>query len=70
MIKAIILYFKLWEPKYWYRESTNEWVLEVAIEIHGKYHRTSRYTHKFKFMTNLVWIQNVWGVFRDLERYV
>jgi hypothetical protein len=69
-LKALRLYFVMRETKYWHRNSTNEWVLEVNTQIVGEYNCTSRHPHKFKFMTNLVWLRYFWGTVNDLRNYV
>lgn len=65
-IKALYLYFNIRKYHYWYRESTNEWVFEVDVQIVKKYNCTSRYSHKYKQMCWWNWLKYFWSVVNDL----
>ena len=69
-IKALRLYFVRSSCFYWYRESTNEWVFEVEIQIPTEYNCTSRFPHRYKNLCWVVWLINFWDTVGDLRNYV
>ena len=66
-MKALRLYFVMRSCSYWYRESTNEWVYEVHINIPNEYDCTSRYTHKYKHLCWANWLKYFWSCVSDLR---
>jgi hypothetical protein len=69
-MKALRLYYVMRSCcSYWYRESTNEWVYEVHINIPNEYDCTSRYTHKYKHLCWANWLKYFWSCVSDLRNY-
>lgn len=69
-IKALVLYFKSSKFRYWYRDSTNEWVLEVNITIPKELDSTIRYPAKNKLLCFLKWLKGIRYWCEDLHQYV
>lgn len=65
---TIKLYFKITNKKYWYRADTCEWILETKTVISGKYIYIARYPHKYKRLTNLVWMRYLMAAISDLHK--
>lgn len=66
-VAAFIIYFVVCERKYWFRESTGDWVLEITVQIQGEYCNTSRYVSRLKYTCRVVWLWYFIGVVRDLK---
>lgn len=69
-IAAFSLYFSNRKYKYWFRETTDEWVFEVTVEIPGEYCNTSRYVSRLKYTCHVVWFWYFIDVIRDLKRII
>lgn len=53
MINAIHYYIKHQHRIIWFRDSTQEWVVEIDISVPNEFCLTSRYTHKYKLCAML-----------------
>jgi hypothetical protein len=69
-LKALRLYFASRKTRYWYRESTNEWVYEIDTIVTGYYLGNSRYPHRYKFLCWFVWLVYFNSVVEDLRKDV
>jgi hypothetical protein len=67
-IKALHLYLFISKSSYWYRKSTSEWVYEVKTVIPNEYIRTSRYTHKYKYLCLVIWLKYFLSSVDDLYK--
>ncbi len=69
-MKALRLYFVIRSCRYWFRESTKEWVLEIETQVKNEYICTARYPHKYKLLCNIIWLRYFWSDVSDLRNYI
>lgn len=65
MINAIKYYFDNQEKSVWFRQSTQEWVIEIDITVPNEFCLTSRYSHKYKLLAHL---RYVFTCMKDVRR--
>lgn len=67
-LQAFKSYINTSKYKYWYRASTNQWVLEVVTDIPEDFYQTSRYPCKVKWLCWTVWLWYFWGSVKDIYK--